>query len=126
MESLGPTHSIWLLLAVAIVSATCGFIASAAARRNKRRALAFFFLGFFCGFIAGPILRGRRRGLHALGAAARCAYVRPPTTAMRRQKLWPPQWHRRISHRLPLGYVPSRTATRAGTANALMQRRRAH
>ena len=71
MGSLGPTHLISLLLAVAIIAATCGFIASAVARRNKRRARGFFVLGFFCGLIAGPILRRRRRGLNALGAVAR-------------------------------------------------------
>ena len=72
MGSLGPTHLISLLLAVAIIAATCGFIASAVARRNKRRARGFFVLGFFCGLIAGPILRRRRRGQNALGAVARC------------------------------------------------------
>jgi uncharacterized membrane protein YeaQ/YmgE (transglycosylase-associated protein family) len=73
MGSLGPTHLIALLLAVAII----GFIASAVTR-NKRRARGFFLLGFFCGWVAGSILLGRRRGLNALGALARCADVRPP------------------------------------------------
>jgi hypothetical protein len=76
MGSLGPTHLISLLLAVAIIAATCGFIASAVARRNKRRARGFFLLGFFCGLIAGPILWRRRRGLNALGAVARSTDVR--------------------------------------------------
>jgi uncharacterized membrane protein YeaQ/YmgE (transglycosylase-associated protein family) len=71
MGSLGPTHLISLLLAVAIIGATCGFIASAVARRNKRRARGFFVLGFFCGLIAGPILRRRSRGLNALRRLAR-------------------------------------------------------
>jgi hypothetical protein len=52
MGSLGPTHLISLLLAVAIIAATCGFIASAVVRRNKRRARGFFLLGFFCGLMA--------------------------------------------------------------------------
>ncbi len=68
MGSLGPTHLISLLLAVAIIAATCGFIASAVVRRNKRRARGFFLLGFFCGLMAGAILPGRRRGLHGLGS----------------------------------------------------------
>jgi hypothetical protein len=53
MGSLGPPHLIALLLAVAIIAATCGFTASAAARRNKRRARGLFLLGVFCGFMAG-------------------------------------------------------------------------
>ena len=57
MGSVGPTNLIALLLAVAIISATCGFVASAVARRNRRRARGFFLLGFLCGFIANPILR---------------------------------------------------------------------
>ena len=77
MGSLGPTHLIALLLGVAIIAAICGFTASAVARRNKRRARGFFLLGFFCGLMAGATLRGRRRGLNALGAVARCADIRP-------------------------------------------------
>ena len=143
MGSLGPTYLISLLLAVAIVSATCGFIASAVARRSRRRARGFFLLGFFCGFIAGPILRRRRRGLNALGAVARCADVRPLGVWMRRGTgpfaaralpsaasdvrlgLWPPQWHRQMSQRLARGYPPSLAATRARMVHALMQSRRA-
>ena len=68
MGSLGPTHLISLLLAVAIVSATCGFVAAAVSRRNKRRARGYFFLGFFCGFVAGLVLRRSRRSLNALRA----------------------------------------------------------
>ncbi len=77
MGSVGPTHLAFLLLAVAIIAATCGFVASTVARRNKRRARGFFVLGFLCGFMASPILRRRRRGLNALGAVARLADVRP-------------------------------------------------
>lgn len=113
MGSLGPTHLISLLLAVAIVAATCGFIASAVVRRNKR-ARGFFLLGFFCGLMAGAILPGRRRGLNALGAVARCADVRPLRAGIRRGTgrfaaraltfaashvrlgLSPPQWHRQL------------------------------
>jgi uncharacterized membrane protein YeaQ/YmgE (transglycosylase-associated protein family) len=83
MGSLGPSHLIALLLAVAIIAAIGGFIASAVTRRNKRRARGFFLLGFFCGWMAGSILRGRRRGLNGLGALARCVDVRPPRARIR-------------------------------------------
>jgi len=114
MGSLGPTHLISLLLAVAIIAATCGLIASAVTRRNKRRTRGFFLLGFFCGLMAGAILHGRRRGLNALGAVARCADVRPLRAGIRRgtgrfaaraltfapshvRLGWsPPQWHRQL------------------------------
>ena len=110
----GPTHLRSLLLAVALIAATCGFIASAVVRRNKRRARGFFLLGFFCGLLAGAILHGRRRGLNALGAVARCADVRPLRAGIRRGTgsfaaraltfaashvrlgLSPPQWHRQL------------------------------
>ena len=77
MWSLGPTHLISLLLAVAIIAAIGGFAASVATRQNKRRARGLFLLGYFCGLTTGAILRGRRRGLNALGVVARCADVRP-------------------------------------------------
>ena len=77
MGSVGPTYLAFLLLAVAIIAATCGFVVSTVARRNKRRACGFFVLGFLCGFMASPILRRRRRGLNALGAVARLVDVRP-------------------------------------------------
>jgi hypothetical protein len=63
MESLGAMDLIALLIAVAIIAATCGFIASAATHRNKRRARGFFVLGFLCGLMTGVIRRRRRRGL---------------------------------------------------------------
>jgi hypothetical protein len=114
MGSLGPTHLISLLLAVAIIAATCGFIASAVVRRNKRRSRRLFLLGFFCGLMAGAILRGRRRRLNAFGAVAQCADVRPLRAEIRRGTgrfaaraltiaashvglgLSPPQWHRQF------------------------------
>jgi uncharacterized membrane protein YeaQ/YmgE (transglycosylase-associated protein family) len=77
MGSLEPTHLISLLLAISIIAAICGFIASAVVWRNKRRARRSFLLGFFCGWMAGGILRGRHRGLNALGAVVGCADVRP-------------------------------------------------
>src|SRR5271166_900091 len=114
MGSLAPTQLISLLLAVAAIAAASGFIASAIARRNKRRTRRSFLLGFFCGLMAGSILRGRRRGLKALGAVARCADVRPLRAGIRRGTsrfaaraltfaasqvrlgLSTPQWHRQL------------------------------
>jgi uncharacterized membrane protein YeaQ/YmgE (transglycosylase-associated protein family) len=114
MRSLGPTLLIALLLAVAIIAAICGFIASAVARRNKRRERGFFLLGFFCGLMAGAILPRRRPGLNALGAVARCAAIGQLRAGMRRGTgrfaaraltfavshvrlgLSPPQWHRQL------------------------------
>ena len=87
--------------------------------RNNRRARGFFLLGFLCGFLAGPILRRRRRGLNVLGAVTRCADVRPLTAWIRhgagcfavqaptfaqslvRLRLWPAQWRRQMNRRLP-------------------------
>src|SRR5271166_3537681 len=77
MGSLGPTHLISLLLAVAIIAATCGLIASAVTRRNKRRTRGFFLLGFFCGLMAGAILHGRRRGLNRMQSAPTQGLHRP-------------------------------------------------
>ena len=97
MGSLEPTHLIALLVAVAIIAAICGFIASAVARRNKRRARGFFLLGFFCGLMAGAILRGRRRGPGHFAARAKAF------AASRVQLgLWPSPWHRQVSQRLAL------------------------
>jgi hypothetical protein len=78
MGPLGPAHLLALLLAVAIVSATCGFIGSAVSRRNKRRARRVFLLGFVCGYVAGPVLRRRRHGLNALTTAVSQAVARQP------------------------------------------------
>jgi hypothetical protein len=71
MGSLALAQLISLVLAVAAIGATGGFVASAVARRKKRRARGVFFLGFFCGLMAGSILLARRRGRKALGAVAR-------------------------------------------------------
>ena len=71
MASLGPTHLISLVIAVAIITATCWLITSAVVRSTKRRRRSIFFLGFFCGWMTGAIVRRRRRGLNALRAAAR-------------------------------------------------------
>lgn len=78
MGPLGPAQLLALLLAVAIISAACGFIGSAVSRRNKRRTRRVFLLGFFCGYIAGPVLRRRRHGLNALTTAVSQAVARQP------------------------------------------------
>ena len=75
MGSLGPTHLVSLLLVVVIIAATYGLFALAVARRKHRRARGLFLLGFFCGFMSCATLRGRCRGLEALGAVGRCAQV---------------------------------------------------
>ena len=54
--------------AVAIVAATCGYVAASVSRRNKRRARGYFVLGFCCGRIAGAIRHARRRGGRRLKA----------------------------------------------------------
>jgi uncharacterized membrane protein YeaQ/YmgE (transglycosylase-associated protein family) len=94
MGSLGTTHLglISVLLAVAIISALCGFIASTVARRNKRRARGFFVAGFFCGLLAGRLLLSRRHGLNMLGAVARTLsfsplHVRPGLAPQRPRRL---------------------------------------
>lgn len=120
MGSLGPTLMTSLLLAVALVAATCGFIASTVVQRKKRRARGFFLLGLFCGLTAGVILRGRRRGLNTLAAVARYADVRAPRTGLLRgavrigvhaltraashgpRGLRSPRWHRQMSEQLPV------------------------
>jgi hypothetical protein len=70
MWSLGPIQLTALVLAVAVIAAICGFIASIIVRRNRRRARGFFALGFLCGLMAGPALRRRRRFARALTSAA--------------------------------------------------------
>lgn len=67
MQAVGPTQLIVLLVAVAIVAATSGFLGSVVVRRRKRRARGVFVLGFLCGVTAGTFLRTRRRIRHALG-----------------------------------------------------------
>jgi len=101
MGSLGPTQLIALLLAVAIVAATGGFVASAIARTNKRRTHRLFLLGFVCGLTAGAVLRGRRRSLHAWRPLDGRADLRPLAAhaltfaaSHARLGLRLPQWHR--------------------------------
>jgi hypothetical protein len=68
MPSLGATHLIALLLAVAIIASIGGFVASAARRKNKRRARRWFALGFVCGLVAGAKLGTKRPGLNLRAA----------------------------------------------------------
>jgi hypothetical protein len=92
MGSLGPTHLIALLLAVAIVASTAGFVASAARRRNKRRARGWFIVGFVCGLMAGTKLRGRRGGRNVLALAraftVAASHLRP-VMLRKRSDQWP-------------------------------------
>lgn len=89
MGSLGPTQLLCLLLAVAIIAATSGFIASVVMRRNKRRARGFFVLGFMSGLMAGAIVRRTHGGswrfaVRALSRAA--SHARPGLSTQ-----WPRQ-----------------------------------
>jgi hypothetical protein len=77
MWAIGPTHVIALLLVVAALASLSGYLGSALARRKKRRARAYFTVGFVCGLTTGAILRGRSRGLNALAAVARRVDIRP-------------------------------------------------
>jgi hypothetical protein len=104
MGSLGPTDLIALLVAVATSAAICGFVASAASRRNKRRARGFFLLGFFCGLMTSAILRGRRRGFAVRAFAFAASHVR------------------QVSRRLPMEGGPP--LARLLTGSALMLRLR--
>jgi hypothetical protein len=84
MGSLGTTQLISLVVGLAAVAASGGFVASTVARRNKRRARGYFLVGFFCGLLAGGILHRRRRALNALGAIARLLDVCPRPAGIRR------------------------------------------
>ena len=75
MRSLESAPSISLLLAVAIIAATCGFITAVVARRNKRRARGFF--------LPGLLLRSHVRHGPA-PAAARPLRARSARAARRR------------------------------------------
>jgi hypothetical protein len=75
MGSVGPTQLIALLVAVAVIAATSGFVASTVALK-KKRARKFFALGFLCGFVANPIVRRRRRGAFDRATTVLRAYRR--------------------------------------------------
>jgi uncharacterized membrane protein YeaQ/YmgE (transglycosylase-associated protein family) len=92
MGSLGPTHLIALLFAVAIIASIAGFVASAVTRRNKRRARGWFVVGFFCGLMAGARLPGRRGGRNVLALAraftVAASHLRP-VMLRKRSDQWP-------------------------------------
>ncbi len=117
MGSIGPTHLISLLIALAIIAAICGFLATAVVRRNKRRTRGFFLLGFFCGLMAGAILHGRRRGTDRFAARAvtfAASHIR--------LGMWPRQWQRQMSKPLLLRCGPSLGARQASIVSELAQR----
>jgi hypothetical protein len=60
MGSLVPLF-ISLLVAVAVIAALCGSVASRIARRKKLRARRSFAVGFLCGFTTGAVVRRRRQ-----------------------------------------------------------------
>jgi hypothetical protein len=91
MGSLGTTPSVVLLLAVGVAAALCGYIASAVARRNKRRTRGVFLVGLFCGFTAGVVVRRRWRDIGRLAVRALNASALPT-----RLGLVPPQRPRRL------------------------------
>lgn len=92
MGSLGPTHLIALLFAVAIIASIAGFVASAVTRRNKRRARGWFVVGFFCGLMAGARLPSRRGGRNVLALAraftVAASHLRP-VMLRKRTYQWP-------------------------------------
>jgi hypothetical protein len=92
MGSLAVTQLVSLVLAVAAVGVTGGFIASAVVRRKKRRARGIFVLGFFCGLMAGSVLVARRRGQNTFATAAHGIHLRGLRTAV----------GQRAARRLPL------------------------
>jgi len=83
MGWLGPIHLLALVLAVAAVAGTAGFVSAPVVRRNRRRARGFFVLGFMCGMTAVTVRRHKRRVLRLLDSAA-LPTGRLPTSRRRR------------------------------------------
>jgi hypothetical protein len=83
MGWLGPIHLVALILAVAAIAGTAGFVAAPVVRRNRRRARGFFVLGFLCGMTAAAVRRHKRRVLRVLDSAA-LPIGRLPTLRRRR------------------------------------------
>lgn len=77
MGSIGPMHLISLLIVVAVIAATCGYLGSVVAQRNMRRTRGIFLLGLGVGLVASAVLRGRRRVLNVLASVPRRADIRP-------------------------------------------------
>ena len=69
MGAIGPIHLIFLLIAVSVIAATCGYVTSVVTRRNKRYTRVSFVLGFGCGLISSAVLRARRPSLNAFAAS---------------------------------------------------------
>jgi hypothetical protein len=82
MGSLGPIHLVVVILVVAAVAGTAGFVA-ALVRTNRRRARGFFVLGFVCGMTTAAVRRHKRRVLRVLDSAA-LPIGRLPTSRRRR------------------------------------------
>ena len=101
MGALGPMPLLALLLGVATVAAPCGYLGSAIGRQHKRRARSIFLLGFFCGSMAGAILRERRHRTMVLAAVSPTAGIAPRSTEM---------WYRtyRFAARLTTGASSAR------------------
>lgn len=81
MQAVGLTHLILLLVAVAVIAGTSGFLAAVVMQGKRRRARQYFVVGFVCGVTTAAILRVRRRGLHAWGTVTRRLGGRPRTAA---------------------------------------------
>ena len=105
MGALGLMQLFWLLLVVAIVAALGGYLGSAISRRNKRRARGIFLLGFFCGSVAGAILREKRDRTRVLAAVARHRGLRPPEA-----EIW------RSTSRFAARTVPVAASVRLGSS----------
>jgi hypothetical protein len=98
MGSVGPPHLIALLLVVAIIAASVGFLASTVALRNKRRSRGFFVLGVITGFTAAAITRGKYRRVSAIGQLAR-GFTRPRNARKHRGARPLVTWRRRCVER---------------------------
>ena len=67
MYSVGPLQLL-LLVAIAGAGAMCGFVASVAVLRNKRRARGCFLLGVLTGWLAAAMTHGMHRQLGLFSA----------------------------------------------------------
>jgi hypothetical protein len=107
MGALGLMQLFWLLLVVAIVAALGGYLGSAISRRNKRRTRGIFLLGFFCGSVAGAILREKRHRTKVLAAVSRHRHPRPPASEIWRST------YRFAARAVPMAASPVRLGSSA-------------